>query len=72
LTFNEQSLFLLLVEILMYFVRQHLYRSKYFIAAEAISAQIARLLAAPQKHLKLSMYTLAGHKSLPLIHLQLR
>ena len=54
LTFNEQSLYLLLVEILMYFVRQHTFRIKYFINSEAISARIAQLLAAPQKHLKLS------------------
>ena len=47
-------LFAHLIEILNFFIRQHLYRSKFFIAADGLPARIAQLLACPQKHLKLS------------------
>jgi protein phosphatase 4 regulatory subunit 3 len=56
LTFNEVSLYGHLVEILMYFVRQHLYRSKFFIASESITARVGQLLGSSQKHMKLSKY----------------
>ena len=49
-------LFSHLVEILMFFIRQHLFRSKYFILTEGLAARIAQLLSCPQKHLKLSMW----------------
>ena len=55
LSFNEISLYSHLVELLMYFVRQHLYRSKFFIASEAITSRIGQLLGSSQKHMKLSM-----------------
>ncbi|MCJ1379250.1 Platinum sensitivity protein [Xylographa soralifera] len=54
LTLGEVSLFIHLVEILMFFIRQHLYRSKFFIAADGLPSRIAQLLACPQKHLKLT------------------
>ena len=38
----------------MFFIRQHLFRSKYFILTEGLAARIAQLLSCPQKHLKLS------------------
>ena len=56
LTFNEVSLYCHLVDILMYFVRQHLYRSKFFIAQEAMTARVGQLLGSSQKHMKLSEY----------------
>ena len=54
LSFSEVSLYCHLVDILMYFVRQHLYLSKFFIASEAILARVRQLLGCPQKHMKLS------------------
>lgn len=54
LTMQEVSLFNHLIEILMFLIRQHLFRSKYFIFSEGLAARIAQLLACPQKHLKLS------------------
>ncbi|MCJ1473946.1 Platinum sensitivity protein [Lambiella insularis] len=54
LTFQEVSLFIHLIEILMFFIRQHLYRNKFFMAAEGLPSRIAQLLACPQKHLKLT------------------
>ena len=56
LSFNEVSLYCHLVDILMYFVRQHLYRSKFFIASEAITARVGQLLGSSQKHMKLSEF----------------
>lgn len=54
LTFQEVSLFNHLIEILMFLIRQHLFRSKYFIFSEGLAARIAQLLSCPQKHLKLT------------------
>lgn len=54
-TIQEVSLFSHLVEILCFFIRQHLFRSKYFILAEGLAARIAQLLSCPEKHLKLSI-----------------
>jgi protein phosphatase-4 regulatory subunit 3 len=53
-TTQDVMLFSHLIEILNFFIRQHLYRSKFFIAADGLPARIAQLLACPQKHLKLS------------------
>lgn len=53
---HEVSLFSHLVEILCFFIRQHLFRSKFFILAESLASRIAQLLDCPEKHLKLSMY----------------
>ena len=57
LTFNEVSLYCHLVDILMYFVRQHLFRTKFFITSESIPARVRQLLACPQKHMKLGECT---------------
>ncbi|MCJ1248095.1 Platinum sensitivity protein [Trapelia coarctata] len=54
LTFQDVMLFGHLIEILNFFIRQHLYRSKFFIAADGLPARIAQLLSCPQKHLKLT------------------
>ena len=56
LSFNEVSLYCHLVDILMYFMRQHVYRSKFFIADEAIMARVGQLLGSSQKHMKLSEF----------------
>lgn len=56
LSFNEVSLYCHLVDILMYFVRQHLYRSKFFVAQESMTARVGQLLGSSQKHMKLSKY----------------
>ncbi|KAL5695368.1 hypothetical protein EMGR_000589 [Emarellia grisea] len=54
LTFQEVSLYSHLVDILTFFVRQHLYRSRNVIHNEALAPRIAQLLRVPQKHLKLT------------------
>ena len=54
LSLQEVSLYNYLVEILMFLIRLHLFRSKYFIFTEGLAARIAQLLSCPQKHLKLS------------------
>lgn len=54
LTFQEVALHSHLVDILTFFVRQHLYRSRSVIHNEALAPRVARLLTVPQKHLKLS------------------
>jgi len=54
LTFQDVMLFGHLIEILNFFIRQHLYRTKFFIAADGLPVRIAQLLSCPQKHLKLS------------------
>ena len=55
-TFNEVALFIHLIDILMFFVRQHLFRSRFILLSEGLAARIAQLLPAPQKHLKLGNY----------------
>ncbi|KAI9794139.1 MAG: Platinum sensitivity protein [Piccolia ochrophora] len=54
LSIQEVSLFSHLVEILCFFIRQHLFRSKYFILAEGLASRVAQLLSCPEKHLKLT------------------
>ena len=54
LTFQEVLLFTYLIEILTFIARQHIYRSKYFVLTESLAIRVAKLLEAPQKHLKLS------------------
>ncbi|KAK6008689.1 hypothetical protein QM012_000592 [Aureobasidium pullulans] len=51
---HEASLFVHLVEILCFFIRQHNFRSKYYILAENLHCRVAQLLSCPQKHLKLT------------------
>lgn len=48
------SLYSHLVETLCFFVRQHSYRSKYFLLTENLPSRVAQLLACPEKHLKLT------------------
>jgi protein phosphatase-4 regulatory subunit 3 len=49
----EVSLYSHLVETLCFFVRQHSYRSKYFLLTENLPSRVAQLLQSPEKHLKL-------------------
>ncbi|KAE8161349.1 component of IIS longevity pathway SMK-1-domain-containing protein [Aspergillus tamarii] len=53
LKFQEVALYAHLVDILTFFVRQHLYRSRAVIHNEALAPRVAQLLTVPQKHLKL-------------------
>ena len=54
-TVHQVSLFIYLIEILCFFVRQHMHRSKYFVLSEKLGQRIAQLLQSPEKYLKLSM-----------------
>ncbi|KAF8463834.1 component of IIS longevity pathway SMK-1-domain-containing protein [Kalaharituber pfeilii] len=58
LTVSEVALYSHLLEILWFFVRQHVFRSKFFIITEDLPAKIARLLESPEKHLKLAVVKL--------------
>jgi protein phosphatase-4 regulatory subunit 3 len=51
---HQVSLFIYLIEILCFFVRQHTHRSKYFVLSENLGQRIAQLLSSPEKYLKLS------------------
>lgn len=51
---HQVSLFIYLIEILCFFVRQHGHRSKYFVLSTKLSQRIAQLLKSPEKYLKLS------------------
>jgi protein phosphatase-4 regulatory subunit 3 len=53
-TVPEVSLFIHLIEILCFFVRQHTHHSKYFVLSEKLGQRIAQLLSSPEKYLKLS------------------
>ncbi|WEW56424.1 Platinum sensitivity protein [Emydomyces testavorans] len=53
LCFQEVALFSYLVDILTFFVRQHLFRSRNFMHMESLAPRVAQLLTVPQKHLKL-------------------
>ena len=61
LSFQEVSLYSHLVEILIFLIRLHLFRTKYFIFTEGLGARIAQLLSCPQKHLKLSKLPNQAH-----------
>lgn len=54
LSIHEVSLFSHLVEILSFFLRQHTFRSKFYILTECLAARVAQLLSSKEKHLKLS------------------
>jgi protein phosphatase-4 regulatory subunit 3 len=56
-TVHQVSLFIYLIEILCFFVRQHTNRSKYFVLSEKLGQRIAQLLSSPEKYLKLSKYS---------------
>lgn len=51
---HQVSLFIYLIEILCFFIRQHQHRSKYFVLAEGLGQRIAQLLQSSEKYLKLS------------------
>ncbi|KAJ5874837.1 uncharacterized protein N7529_003267 [Penicillium soppii] len=53
LTFQEVTLYSHLVDILTFFVRQHLFRTRNSIQSESLAPRVAQLLVVPQKHLKL-------------------
>lgn len=53
---HQVSLFIYLIEILCFFVRQHTHHSKYFVLSEKLGARIAQLLESPEKYLKLSKF----------------
>ncbi|KAJ5637179.1 hypothetical protein N7490_007058 [Penicillium lividum] len=53
LTFQEVTLYSHLADILTFFVRQHLFRTRNAIHSESLAPRVAQLLTAPQKHLKL-------------------
>lgn len=54
LTIQEVSLYSHLVEVLCFFIRQHTFRSKFFIVSENLPSRVAQLMGCPEKHLKLS------------------
>lgn len=54
LTPMEIALFSHLVEILNFFIRQHLFRSKFFILQNHLTERVGQLVACPEKHLQLS------------------
>ncbi|RQM06622.1 hypothetical protein DH86_00001259, partial [Scytalidium sp. 3C] len=51
---HQVSLFIYLIEILCFFIRQHQHRSKYFVLAEGLGQRIAQLLQSSEKYLKLT------------------
>jgi protein phosphatase-4 regulatory subunit 3 len=53
-TVHQVSLFIYLIEILCFFIRQHPYPSKYFVLSEKLAQRISQLLGSPEKYLKLS------------------
>jgi protein phosphatase-4 regulatory subunit 3 len=57
LTIQEVSLYSHLVEILCFFIRQHAYRSKYFLLTEGLASRVGQLMSCPEKHLKLSKFS---------------
>ncbi|KAF1972828.1 DUF625-domain-containing protein [Bimuria novae-zelandiae CBS 107.79] len=54
LTIQQINLYIHLVEVLCFFIRQHSFRSKYFILSEGLAARVAQLMECPEKHLKLT------------------
>ncbi|KAF2734759.1 DUF625-domain-containing protein [Polyplosphaeria fusca] len=53
LSVQEVSLYSHLVEVLCFFIRQHSFRSKYFILSEGLASRVSQLMDCPEKHLKL-------------------
>lgn len=52
---REVSLFIYLIEILCFFIRQHTHYSKFFVLSENLGQRIVQLLSSPEKYLKLSV-----------------
>lgn len=59
---QEVSLFIYLIEILCFFVRQHTHHSKYFVMSENLGQRISQLLSSPEKYLKLSKFFCSAPK----------
>lgn len=55
---HQVSLFIYLIEILTFFVRQHTHHSKYFVLSEKLAHRISQLLSSSEKYLKLSRYSI--------------
>ncbi|PBP24065.1 suppressor of Mek1 [Diplocarpon rosae] len=51
---HEVSLFIYLIEILCFFVRQHTHHSKYFVLSEKLGHRIVQLFSSPEKYLRLT------------------
>lgn len=51
---QEVALYVHLLEVLCFFIRQHNFRSKYFILSEGLAARVAQLMDCPEKYLQLS------------------
>jgi protein phosphatase-4 regulatory subunit 3 len=51
---QQVSLYAHLLEVLCFFIRQHNFRSKYFILSEGLAARVAQLMDCPEKHLRLT------------------
>lgn len=64
---QQVSLFVHLIEILCFFIRQHQHRSKYFVLSESLGQRIAQLLSCPEKHLKLSKFPRDRYEQMQLI-----
>jgi protein phosphatase 4 regulatory subunit 3 len=56
LSVQQVSLYSHLVEVLCFFIRQHSFRSKYFILSEGLASRVSQLMDCPEKHLKLSEF----------------
>lgn len=54
LSVHQVNLYTHLVEVLCYFIRQHSFRSKYFILSEGLASRVAQLMRCPVKHLQLA------------------
>ncbi|KAG7123673.1 hypothetical protein HYQ44_002309 [Verticillium longisporum] len=52
-TVQQASMFTYLIEVLGYFIRQHLHRSKFFVLQNDIAQRVAQLLSCPEKYLQL-------------------
>ncbi|OLN88175.1 hypothetical protein CCHL11_00500 [Colletotrichum chlorophyti] len=50
---QQASMFTYLIEILCFFVRQHVHRSKYFVLQNDLFRRVAQLLSCPEKYLRL-------------------
>jgi protein phosphatase-4 regulatory subunit 3 len=62
LTFQEAALYSHLVDILTFFIRQHVFRSQGFMHEEFLAPKVAQLLTVSQKHLKLGQFRGPTHK----------
>ncbi|TAQ85213.1 hypothetical protein B7494_g6455 [Chlorociboria aeruginascens] len=51
---HQVSLFIYLIEILCFFIRQHTHRSKHFVLSTRLAQRISQLLSSSEKYLKLT------------------